>query len=205
MPTYKLTYFDFDGGRGEAIRIAFHASGIRFEDNRISFKEFGAMRQSTRFNSLPVLEIDGAEITQTNGILRYLGKLGGLYPDDNMQALYCDEVLGAVENLSHHIGRTIGLQGDELRQAREKLVEGWLPTFLRGLDALLTRGGGKYFADNRLSVADLKVFIETRWLRSGSLDHVPKDFVQQVAPGLVKHEERIAADPHVVAYYASRE
>lgn len=204
MSNYKLSYFDFNGGRGEPVRITFHAAGIEFEDDRLSFQEFGAMRQSTRFNSLPVLEIDGEQVTQTNAMLRYVGKLGGLYPDDGMQALYCDEAMGAVEDLSHHIGRTIGLQGDELREAREKLVEGRLPTFLRGLDALLTRGGGQYFADHRLTVADLKVFIQTGWLQSGSLDHIPADLVQRAAPGLVKHRERIKTDPCVVAYYASR-
>jgi glutathione S-transferase len=204
MPSYKLSYFDFNGGRGESVRIAFHAAGIEFEDDRLSFPEFGAMRHGTRFNSLPVLEIDGVQLTQTNAMLRYVGKLGGLYPDDNIQAFYCDEVLGAVENLSYHIGRTIGLQGDELKEAREALVEGWLSIFLKGLDALLARGGGKYFADHRLTVADLKVFVQTGWLLSGSLDHIPKDFVQQVAPGLVKHRELIMADSKVVAYYASR-
>jgi hypothetical protein len=56
MPRYKLTYFDFDGGRGEPIRIAFHAAGIAFEDHRLNFAQFSEMRQSTPFNSLPVLE-----------------------------------------------------------------------------------------------------------------------------------------------------
>jgi glutathione S-transferase len=204
MSSYKLTYFDFDGGRGEPIRIALHAAGIDFEDERLSFPQFGEMRKGTRFNALPVFEIDGAAITQSNAVLRYVGKMAGLYPADDLQALYCDEVLGAVEDLSHHIGRTFGLPAEELQQAREKLVEGWLSIFLRGLDELLTRGGGKYFADNSLTVADLKVSGQTGWLQSGSLDHIPTDLVQRVAPGLVGHQERIGSDPRVVAYYASR-
>jgi len=204
MTAYKLTYFDFDGGRGEPIRIAFHAAGIEFEDNRLSFPEFSEMRQSTRFNSLPVLEIDGAAVTQSNALSRYVGKMAGLYPADDLQALYCDEVLGALEDVSHHVVRTFGLKGDELREAREKFVDGWLTIFLRGLGELLARGGGEYFADNRLTVADLKAFVQTRWLCSGTLDHVPTDLVQRVAPTLVDHEERIASEPRVVAYYASR-
>jgi glutathione S-transferase len=204
MPSYKLTYFDFDGGRAEPIRIAFHAAGIDFEDERISFPEFGEMRKDTRFNSVPVLEIDGAAVTQSNALSRYAGKMAGLYPADNLQALYCDEVLGALEDLSHYIVQTFGLQGEELKLAREKLVDGWLSVYLQGLDELLARGGGEYFAGDDLSVADLKAFVQVRSLRSGKLDHVPADLVQRLAPGLVEHQKRIESDPRVVAYYASR-
>ena len=82
MTKYKLTYFDFDGGRGEPIRIALHAAGIAFEDKRLSFAQFSAMRQDTRFNAVPVLEIDGVAVTQSNALCRYVGKLAGLYPAD---------------------------------------------------------------------------------------------------------------------------
>jgi glutathione S-transferase len=204
MPSYKLTYFDIDGGRAEPVRIALHAAGIEFEDNRLSFPEFGEMRKSTRFNSLPVLEIDGAAVTQSNALSRYVGKMAGMYPADNVQALYCDEVLGALEDVLHRIVPTFGLKGDELREAREKLADGWLSTYVRGLDELLARGGGEYFAGDALTVADLKAFVELRWLRSGNLDHIPTDLVDRLAPALAAHQERVAADPRVVAYYASR-
>jgi len=204
MTRYKLTYFDFDGGRGEPIRIAFHAAGIEFEDDRLSFPEFSEMRCDTRFNAVPVLEIEGAVVTQSNGLTRYIGKLAGLYPKDDLQALYCDEALGAVEDTYHQIIRTFGLQGDELKAARESLVDGWLSRYLRGLDEILVRGGGEYFADNRLTVADLKVFVQTRSLLAGTLDHVPTDLVERLAPSLVEHKDRIEADPVVVAYYNSR-
>ncbi len=204
MPTYKLTYFDFDGGRAEPIRIAFHAARIDFEDKRISFPEFGEMRKGTPFNSVPVLEIDGNAVTQSNALSRYVGKMAGLYPADDLQALYCDEVLGALEDISHYIVQTFGLQGEELKLAREKLVDGWLSVYLQGLDELLARGGGEYFAGDDLSVADLKAFVQVRSLRSGKLDHAPADLVQRLAPGLVEHQKRIESDPRVVAYYASR-
>ncbi len=204
MTHYKLTYFDFDGGRGEPIRIAFHAAGIELEDNRLTFAEFGEMRRTTRFNSLPVLEIDGAAVTQSNAIGRYVGKMAGLYPEDDLQALYCDEVVGALEDIYHKVVPTFALQGDELKEAREKLVDGWLTFFLRGLDELLARGGGDYFADNRLTMADLKMFVQTRWLNSGGLEHVPTDLVQRLAPALIEHEKRIANEAVVTAYYAGR-
>ena len=204
MSTYKLTYFGFDGGRGEPIRIACHAAGLDLVDHRISFDEFRETRKGLPFTAVPVFEIDGVPVTQSNSINRYIGKKAGLSPDDDLQALYCDEVMDALEDLLHYIVQTFGLQGDELKAAREKLADGWMTVFIRGLDRLLERGGGEYFADNRLTMADLKMFVQTRSLLAGTLDHVPVDLVERLAPALVRHNERIEKEPVVVAYYERR-
>jgi glutathione S-transferase len=36
------------------------------------------------------------------------------------------------------------------------------------------------------------------------LDHIPKDLVDRVAPALVQHNERVASNPKIAAYYAAR-
>lgn len=200
MTAYKLTYFDMDG-RAAPVRICFHAAGIDFEDKRISFEDFMQLRESLRFNCVPTLEIDGELVTQSNAMCRYVGKMAGLYPEDATQALYCDEAMGAIEDLLHKMAPTFGLEGEELKAAREKLAEGWMTVFLKGLNEMLERGGD-YFADDRLTVADLKVAGITRWIMSGHLDHVPTDLVERVAPLLVPHEGRVHSDPIVTAYYA---
>ena len=43
-----------------------------------------------------------------------------------------------------------------------------------------------------------------RWLRSGVLDHIPKDLVDTVAPELVKHFERVSSHPKIAEYYQRR-
>jgi glutathione S-transferase len=134
-------------------------------------------------------------------MLRYVGRKAGIYPDDDLQALFCDETMDAVEDLLHQIVRTFGMEGDELKAARKELRDGWLTIFLKGLSDILERGGGEYFADRRLTVADLKVFVQIRSLRSGNLDHIPSDFVDTLTPNLAAHEKRIAAHPLVVDYY----
>ena len=204
MSKFKLTYFDFDGGRGEPIRIAFHAAGVDFEDHRISFDEFTKTRADMRFTCAPELEVDGVTVTQSNSMLRYVGKMAGLYPEDDLQALYCDEAMDAVEDLLHQIVQTFGLEGDELQAARERLANGWISVFVKGLAEILERGGGEYIADNRLTVADLKVYVQVRSLRNGTLDHVPTDLIDKLAPSLVEHQERVGNDPVVAGYYAGR-
>jgi glutathione S-transferase len=204
MTDYRLSYFDVDGGRAEPVRIALHAAGIPFEDHRLSFQEFGETRKQFRFTCVPVLEIDGAQVTQSTALARYAGKLAGLYPEDAIQALYCDEAMGAVEDLTVHVGRTMRMQGDELRAAREALAESWIPVYLRGFAEMLERGGGRYFADGRLTVADLAVAGVTGWISHGALDHIPSDLVTKITPALAEHAGRVFQEPQVAAYYASR-
>lgn len=203
MSDYKLTYFDIDGGRVEPIRIALHAAGLSFEDVRWSFPEFGANRESIRFHAVPAIEFGGKTITQSNAISRYIGKMAGLYPEDALQALYCDEVLGALEDLSHYVVQTFGLKDDELKQAREKLMAGRLTVFMKGLDELLTRGGGRYFANQSLTIADLKALQQIKAVRSGNLEHIPADFIDKLTPALAEYQKNIEKEPQVVAYYAS--
>jgi glutathione S-transferase len=204
MTKLKLTYFDFDGGRGEPARLALHISGIAFEDHRVAGKDWPAFRDKTPFFAMPMLEVDGKVVSQSNSINRYVGKLTGLYPKDDWQGLVCDEVMDAVEDIGTRIAQTIDLPEDAKKKAREELVAGRIARYLDQLQARLKMAGGEYFADNRLTVADLKVFQWIRWLRSGALDHIPKDLVDRVAPQLVKHFERVASHPKVAEYYERR-
>jgi prostaglandin-H2 D-isomerase / glutathione transferase len=199
-----LTYFDFDGGRGEPARLALHLGGIAFEDRRVSFKEWDALRDQMPFRALPVLEVDGRVLAQSNSINRYVGKLAGLYPKDDLEAFLCDEVMDAVEDMDTPIGATIDLPADAKKRAREELAAGLLPRYLAQLQARLEAAGGAYFAGGALSVGDLKVWMMVRWLRGGVLDYMPRDLVDRVAPLLVKHAERLAAQPKIAAYYAAR-
>jgi glutathione S-transferase len=204
MPTLKLTYFDFDGGRGEPARLALHIGGVAFEDHRIAGKDWPAYRDRTPFLAIPTLEVDGQVFSQSNSINRYVGKLAGLYPSDDLQAFLCDEAMEAVEDISTRIAQTFGLAEDARKKAREELAAGHLRRYLEQFQAKLQAAGGEYFADRRLTVADLKVAMLVRWLRAGVLDHIPKDLVDTVAPQLVKHFERITGHPKVAEYYRRR-
>jgi hypothetical protein len=44
------------------------------------------------FEGLPVLEVEGKPLSQSNAILVYVGKEVGLYPTDNWEAAKVDEV-----------------------------------------------------------------------------------------------------------------
>jgi glutathione S-transferase len=202
MPQLKLTYFDIPRGRAEPARLALAIGGIAFEDYRFAFADFADVRKTTPLGQVPTLHVDGVQVTQCDAIIRYAGKLAGLYPTDPFQALLCDEVMHVVEEASSKLAPSFSMTGDAQKAARLALVDGSMPVYLRWLQKQLEAHGGLYFADNSLTVADLKVFIDVRGLNSGRLDHIPTDLVAQVAPALNAHMERIANEPAVVAYYA---
>ena len=202
MPKLKLTYFDIHGGRAEPVRLALHIGGVAFEDYRFAHPDFVEVRKSTPFGQVPTLMVDDVQVTQSDSILRYVGKLAGLYPTDAYQALLCDEVTYVVEEAGFKMGPSFRMTGDAQREARAALVNGSMPVYLGWLQSQLKAHGGEYFADNRLTVADLKVFVDVRALNSGRLDHVPTDLVEKVAPALNAYMQRIAQTPAVAQYYA---
>ena len=57
--------------------------------------------------------------------------------------------------------------------------------------------GGIYFADDRLTVADLKVYVWIAGLRSGVLDYIPADIVTNTTPLLNDYFERIHLHPKI--------
>lgn len=205
MTHYKLTYFDFDGGRGEPIRLALSIGNIDFEDYRFPLSEFPQVAPTTPFRQVPTLEVDGEVITQTNAILRFAGKLTGLYPDDALQALYCDEVMDALNDILAKVSVTFRMDDEEeKRLAREALAAGPILLYTERFGKMLEDRGGKWFADDRLTIADLRIFLYTRNLTSGQLDYVPTDIVEKHAPNLLAHLERVTSHPAVAAYYAKR-
>lgn len=150
-----------------------------------------------------VLEVDGQTVSQSNAINRYVGKLANLYPSDAWQAALCDEVMEAVEDIGTKIGATLFLPEEKKKVKRKELAEGPIPFYLARLQDRLATHGGQYFAANRLSVADLKILVWIRHLKSGVLDHIPADLPDRVAPKLVEHYERFKKHPGIKTYYAN--
>ena len=194
---------------GNCFKVAFmlRALGEPYESVHVDYMN-GTTREPTwrestnEMGEVPVLEVDGQRLAQSNAINRYVGKLTDLYPSDAWQAALCDEVMEAVEDINTKLAATFFLPEEEKKAQRKALVEGPLPFYLTRLQRRLEAHGGSYFAADRLTVADLKVFVWIWHLKSGVLDHVPADLPDRVAPKLVEHYERVKNDPRIKAYYA---
>ena len=100
MSTYKLTYFNLEA-RAEWIRWIFLQVGVPFEDIRVPFQDWPAMKPTTPFGCLPILEVDGKQIAGSIPIARYVAEKHGLAGEnaiENAQLAGIGDVIQDIQN-----------------------------------------------------------------------------------------------------------
>lgn len=201
MTQPKLTYFDIPTSRGEECRLALHVAGVGFEDKRVAFGDWPAMKPTTPFGSLPTLELPGKPpLAQSNAILAYLGRTYGLHPQDAFEAARHEAVMCAVEDLRGHVSPLLRISDpDERLKARQTLAETYLPTWASHIEQQI--GAGPFFAGDKLNVVDIKLHMAVRWFATGSVDHVPST-VFAAFPKLTRVYESVRDDARIKSWYA---
>lgn len=210
----KLTYFSGPGGRAEPARLALTIAGIEFEDERIDVADWPKYKAGTPAGAVPVLEVTEqngrvSAVTQSSAILRYVGKLTGLYPTDPLLALKVDELDMMVEELAMQtVISTAHLTGEERLARRKKLADSrdsvahfWIGKIN---DRLADSSTGFAIGDS-LTTADLRIFCELTAATSGFYDgfgtHDPMSSEEggfwTPYPAIKKHRLKVATMPPV--------
>ncbi len=197
MPSPKLTYFDFPGGRGEECRLALHVAGVEFEDHRIKGEAWRDLKSSTPFGALPILEVDGKPtIAQSNAILRLIGAEHELLPTDPWETARHESLMQACEDLRHEMTLSGKLTDeDEKAKARQKYMQHWV----QNVEAQVR---GPFVGGDAISVADLKLFNVVNWFKRGGVDHV-EPTVFDDAPKLSALFDAVQDHARVKDWYAN--
>jgi len=205
-PKLSLTYFPL-GGRAEPIRLTCAASGIAFTNKSVTYQEFGQYVATYPLRQVPVLEveIDGTTkvITQTSAMLRYVGKLGGMYPkDDDFAALEIDEILSLLDDLRNPVVMTImgkvksllsdsgHFTDDETLAIRQRWLKKTVPKILAFLEKKLEASTSGFLVGESLTIADVSTFTDLKWFGSGVLDGVSNDYLDPF-PKCIELLERV--------------
>mmetsp|Transcript_9250 Transcript_9250/g.21490 ORF Transcript_9250/g.21490 Transcript_9250/m.21490 type:complete len:244 (-) Transcript_9250:159-890(-) len=208
LPNCKLIYFPVSS-RGEAVRLALHLADIPFEDKRVGFAEWGALKPTTPWGSLPVLELaDGTVVGQSRAITRFVGRRTNLYPSDDLLAALADECMdGADDVMSVTMREGLGLSGAEKAQKRQLACQPGGATFVacQRVEALYERAARRLghqgpYLTGELTVADLYVFACTGHTVSGFFDGVEPGFITAF-PLVQAVRKAVATIPKLVAYY----
>jgi glutathione S-transferase len=199
MNSLTLTYFDIPVSRGEECRLALWLAGVPFNDERLTRPQFQERIASTPFGALPVLSAEGKPpLAQANAILRWVGSQYGLLPDDPWESARHEGVMGAVEDLRAKMGPINRLSDpEEKKKARLALASGFLPEWAAHVERQV---GGPFVGGDRISVADLKLFVVMGPILNGKIDHVGADSFARF-PKLTRLHEAVKLHPRVVSWY----
>lgn len=196
----RLTYFDAPVSRGEECRLALQLAGVDFDDHRIRREDWPAMKETTPYGALPVLDLPGhPPLAQTNAILVLIGRRHGLHPADDFEAARHEGMMQHVEDLRANVGPTIRMGDAEKKAAREALVAGYLPAWGRAAERNIA--GGPYFAGERIHVVDVKLHMAVRWFLGGNVDHIPAS-IFSAFPRLMGVHDAVRDHPRIKAWYA---
>jgi glutathione S-transferase len=202
MTKPKLTYFDVPASRGEECRLALHLSGIDFEDVRVKGPDWPAVKATTPFGAVPTYEEPGRPVlAQSNAILVYIGRRGGLHPKDDFEAARHEMMMQHVEDLRHAIAPTLRMPEDDKKRVRTQISETTLPTWAANAEKQI--GDGPFFGGNAIHVVDLKLYVMVRWLTVGILDHIPTTIVS-ASPKLMRVHDAVRDHAGVKAWYAKQ-
>lgn len=83
--------------QGEAIRLACAYGNIPLDDIRLTYEQFVKLKHQglLAFGQVPALAVDNNTVlTQSASIMRYVGKMAGLYPlNDDIKAAFIDSIV----------------------------------------------------------------------------------------------------------------
>jgi glutathione S-transferase len=199
MPTYKYTYFNVKG-RGETVRLCFAYAGIKYEDKRIEGKDWPALKPSTPWGSLPVLEVDGKPIGQSITIARLIAREAGLVGKNSFEQAQVDSVVDMVTDLREKMVGMNFKPDAEKAAAFKEFAEVTAPAILPHLEKFAAANKEKpgVFVGSKLTLADIHFYAIIELIYA-KLPDLLKPF-----PTLKKIYDGVASSPKIAEYVKNR-
>jgi len=171
----KVTYFKM-AGRAGPVRAALQLAKIKYENVFVNRESFNAMKPKLPFGQVPVFEVNGEVVSQSNAFLRYVGRFSSLYPTDPFKALKVDEVLDGISDALLVMRPSLMEKDLEKKlQLRKELIspDGALTKFMTNMQKLVESNKGSYAAGSQMSIADLSLYTMLKMINDGGLDGIP--------------------------------
>ena len=189
----EVKFYYFDGyGRGEIIRMLLSFNKVQFEDIRYSFAEWPEKKATLKFSQIPILEIDGKQMAQSNSIARYVAQSYGQYPTDSNEVYQVESTNDFFEDVNskfNPIFMSYVRDPEKKTDAIEEYFKNTLPGIITRVSDILKQNttGSGFFVGKSLTLADFAVV--------------------SFATRILTHPDRVAlsqpildANPELVAY-----
>ncbi|CAJ0574712.1 unnamed protein product, partial [Mesorhabditis spiculigera] len=201
MVHYKLTYFFFNG-LGEPIRQIFALAGVDFEDHRVQREEWPALKESTPFGKMPVLEVDGKKLPQSKAIARYLGRKFGFAGNGEWEQAqvdaWADQINDYMTSVDPFFRYKAGFaEGDADAEFNDVVVKA-RDTFFPLVVKQLKEAGSGYLVGNKVSWADLFLNYHVETFLGFRPDYIDK------YPEIAAHLKKVRDIPELKKWVSQR-
>ncbi|XP_046358194.1 glutathione S-transferase 1-like [Haliotis rufescens] len=203
MPSYKYVYFNVRG-RGEIPRLVLHCAGVPFEDKRIEFDAWPALKKDTPFGQLPVIEIDGKVFPESMSISRYLAAENGLAGKTPLDRLKADYISEQTRSMKEPIYKYFFNEDAEKKAELEKaFFEETAPTYFGYWDADVkgNPSGNGFLVGTEVTIADLAVMDAVDFVLQNEAFRAT--FASRF-PNLARNYEAVKSIPGVKKYRDTR-
>uniref|UniRef100_A0A914W1U6 glutathione transferase n=1 Tax=Plectus sambesii TaxID=2011161 RepID=A0A914W1U6_9BILA len=199
-PHYKLTYFNMMG-RAEPMRLMFAYAGVPYEDNRIEKEQWPALKSHMPNGQIPVLEVDGKQLSQSMAISTFLAKKFGLDGKDDWESAKVQEMLGALDDVKLKF-RPWMMEQDANKKAEifKTVLTETIDPYLERLSETLKKNGSGYFVGQKPTQVDFHLFHIFNWWQQANIatESVKKH------PELVAFTEKMGTNPKIKQWLEKR-
>lgn len=175
---------------------------MEYEDDRMPREQWPTVKPTTPYGSLPTFFVDDQEFAQSIAMLRYVGKLGGMYPKDDVDAMFVDEVIDTLGDFSSGMFAGRGESPEKVKAAREKFIAESVPRYWNVLNERVKKynADGPYVLGSQISIADVCIACSFNGIKQGIMDHIPTDTLDG-ADRLLTIYKAVMEIPKVVEWY----
>jgi len=143
-------------GRADFCQLAMYAGSVNYDLDTDKANTWPSFKNETPFGVLPVLVHGDLELTQGGAVNRYCAKLGGIYPDDPVEAAKVDMIHDQCQDIFDKIFITLKPTDKEGKiEAWKTLREEVLPAQFALLEKYLEKSGKPYFGGDEPNAADV--------------------------------------------------
>jgi len=199
MPTLKYTYFNVKG-RGETVRLLLAAGGMKYEDKRVEFGEWPALKAKTPWGSLPVMEVDGKPLGQSMTIARYVAREGGFVGKNSFEQAQIEAIVDQVTDMRETLFTAKRKPEAEQAAAFKDFAEKTVPSILPKLEQVAAANKEKpgVFVGGKMTIADVH-FFSILEIMMGKMPDVLSTY-----PALKKIYDGVATNPRIAEYIKKR-
>ncbi|PIC47038.1 hypothetical protein B9Z55_006521 [Caenorhabditis nigoni] len=160
MVHFKLIYFPLRA-RAEIARQILEYAGKDYTEEVVTFEQWPALKNSTPFGQLPVLEVDGKPLGQSYAIARYLAKEFGLAGKTDVEEAEVDAIADQFKDYLNdvvpYMSAVAGFKPGDVNQLRTDV---FVPNFKKHFaffEGILASNPSGFFVGNSLTWVDLLI------------------------------------------------